>query len=238
MSNIVNIVMEVVAQVGLLISLAALYVFLVACVFPRIFLRPGYDTSVIHDRGLKKYVFPNGRAIVYEPSRFAAKYIKQYILSSNHGEKYIKCKLDKRINSIRFDVIAMDSADRVIEIIQVDDPVMLDGMTRGALLPSNTSYVSVIVKEVNSRIVEAEKQLSLPLGKAVIYVVLSVICSVAVGLAGNALIDRWFEMALYDYASAGLAGYLRQALICGIAGLIVSAVITLFHLSKEVKIRK
>ena len=238
MLNIVNIVMKVVAQAGILISFTALYVFLIACLFPRVFLKPEYNMSVIHDRGLKKFVFRNGRAIVYEPSRLSARYIKQYILSSNHKEKYIKCKLDERINSIKYDVVAMNSDDRVIDIVQVSDPVLSNGMTQGALMPPQTSYVSVIVKEVNARKVETEYKLRIPFRRVINYVLLSVLCSVVIGVLGNFLIDKWFDMALYDYVSAGLMGYLRQVLICGVSGLALSGFITLFHISKEVKIRK
>ena len=69
----------------------SVYVFLVSRVLPDLLLKPLYDDSKDGDRGLRRYTFEGGRAILYEPSALYRKYLNQYILSANGNEKYIKC---------------------------------------------------------------------------------------------------------------------------------------------------
>lgn len=236
--NIVNIVMGVLTQAGFLICSVMLYVLLVGGILPRVLLKPKYDLPVIADRGLKKYKFSDGRAIVYTPSKSSAKYMKQYILSCHGSEKYIKCQLDERIRSIKFDVVAMNADDKVIDTIQVSEPVSHKGLTSAALLPGDTAYACVIVKEVNGRLVEADHILKLSVIKVAVYMLLTVLMTVAIGIYGNAMIVKWFDMALYDFVSSGAGGYVKQVFLCGFVGFVLSAIITLFHIQKDVKIRK
>ena len=233
-----NTVVEIVATACILLCSAILYVFLIACILPRLVLKPRYDLSVMQDRGIKKYVFDQGRAIVYEPSVHAARYIKQYILSSNNGEKYIKCKIDERIRQIKFDVVAMNADDKIIDVVQVAEFVTDNGFTRGAILPHNTSYVCVIVKEVNSIIVDPAIRMKLPIMQAALYVLITVICSVIEGAMWNASILKWLDMAQRDFVGAQPIDILKMLLIYAAVGMAVSVVIVLFHCSKDVKLRK
>ncbi|MBQ7380317.1 MAG: hypothetical protein IJW70_11650 [Clostridia bacterium] len=234
----VDTVVEIVAHACILLCSAVLYVFLVARIFPHLLLKPKYRLSVLQDRGSRKYVFKNGRAIVYEPSIQAARYIKQYILSCNGGEKYIKCKIDERIRTIKYDVIAMDADDKEIATVRIAEPIYNTGVTKGALLPPDTSYVCVIVKEVNDHIVEPVTKLQLPMWRAGLYGLLTVVCSVIEGALWNASILKWFDMALYDFVSTGIEEFVKMLLIYACIGLVVSAVTVLFHCSKDVQIKK
>ena len=65
----------------------SVYIFLVSRVLPDLLLKPLYDDSKEGDRGLRRYAFEGGRAILYEPSAPYRKYLKQYILSANGNEK-------------------------------------------------------------------------------------------------------------------------------------------------------
>lgn len=238
MENIVDLIVGVLAQVCLGLSIVALYVFLVAYLLPGKMLKPGYDLSVMKDRGIQKYVFAGGRAIVYEASVQSGRYIKQYILSDNQREKYIRCKIDKQILSIVYDVIAMDANDRVIDIVQVSEPILQSGITSGALLPPKTSYVSVVVKAVNGRRVEANVQMRLPKESVVKYTAWTVACTVVQGVFLNNLIVHWFDIGMRNFVSEGLMGYVIRLPFYVLAGLFVAAVTVLCYRSKEVRVRK
>ena len=234
----VDQIVSVLAQVCFGLCSIALYVFIIAYLLPGRLLKPSYDLSVIGDRGIKKYVFSGGRAIVYETSVLSGRYIKQYILSDNRGEKYIKCKIDEEITSIVYDVIAIDSFDKVIEVVEVSEPISKRGITSGALLPPKTAYVCVVVKGVNGCHVDTDMKMSIRPRAANQYVFWTVLCSALEGAFLNALIIGWYDLALYDFVRAGLIGYLEMLPIYVIAGLIVAALTILCHRSKEVRIRK
>ncbi len=234
----IDTVVEIVAHACILLCSAVLYVFLITRILPHLMLRPRYDLSVLHERGIRKYVFRKGRAIVYEPSVQASRFVSQYILSCNDGEKYIKCKIDPRVLTIKLDVVAMDADDKVISIVQIAEPVLDRGYTRGAILPANTSYVCVIVKEVNGRIAEPTVKLRLPILQAGLYVLITVLCSVIEGALWNASILKWFDMALRDFVSTQPSDFLRMLLVYAIVGLVVSVATVFLHCSKDVKLKK
>lgn len=234
----VETVISVLIQIGIVLCSAAIYVVWVAKILPKLLLRPMYDISVMGDRGIKKYTFQNGRAIVYEPSVSSQKYIKQYILSSNNGEKYIKCKLDDRITSIKYDVVAMRSDDQVIDTVQVAEIISTKGMTRGALLPHETSYVLVVVKEINNRQVATDAKLTLPLLKVVVYVLVTVLCTVIEGILLKALTASFLETVLSYSVSTNLLSHIAALFVYTIIGTAVSLMTVFFHCSKEVKIHK
>ena len=238
-SNVVDIAALVVLEAVLFICCLVVYVMLVSQILPRIFLKPKYDLPVISDRGIKKYVFKEGRAIVYEPSILTGRYIQQYILSSHKGEKFLKCKIDPRVYSIKFDVVAMDADDKVIDIIRVAEPIRQLGVTTGAAMPRNTSYVSVIVKEVNNTKAEPRTTLKISKRSALLYMLWTVICSVLIGALIMLMMTLWTDMAFYKgYEYPGIGAYLSVLPACAVLGLIISGITILLNCSKEIKIKK
>ncbi len=233
-----NIITLVTSLVIIMLCSAVLYVFLVAYVLPRFCMKPSYDLPVICERGIKKYLFGNGRAIVFEPSTLSKRYIKQYILSRNDEEKYIKCKIDERVYSIKYDVIAYNSADKVIAIVQQSELIVDPGVTKSALLPPDTSYVSVIVKEVNGKKVTSETALQLPMSHVIKYAALAVVCSLAQGSLFYVLINKCVDLVLPHFRGMELLGYLGALPIFAILGVIISVVCVLCYRSREVRIRK
>lgn len=126
-----------------------LYIFAISCLLPKIFLRPSKANACPRSRGIKKYSFENGRAIVYEPSLNVREYFHQYILSENGGDKFIKCKIDTRVKNARYTVIPIDANGKVLDIIDVEEMITVSGYTKAIILPRETSYVNLILKEVN-----------------------------------------------------------------------------------------
>lgn len=233
-----NIIAQVTALVLIMLCSAVLYVFLVAYVLPRCCIKPSYDLPEVRERGIKKYLFKNGRAIVYEPSVYNAKYIKQYILSRNDDEKYIKCKMDERIYSIAYDVIAYDASDKVIGIVEIAELIRNPGYTNGTLLPPKTSYVSVIVKQVNGTKIKSEAELQVPLMHVIRYAVCTVVCSVIEGSVFYLLVHKCFDMAWPAFRGMVIMDYWAAIPIFAILGVLVAAVAVVGYRSKELRIKK
>jgi len=130
--------------------------FLLACLYPRLILKPDYRVLNIKDRGIKKYVFPTGRAITYQPSQKIRQYINSYVLSCVDEKKYIKCELDPSIEELSYELVVFDARDRVITVLQISDYVNRAGYSRSVLLPSDTAYVHLILREVDGEKISKE----------------------------------------------------------------------------------
>ncbi len=132
-----------------LIGSPVFYVYLTARALPRRLLVPHADSAAIKDRGVRKYLFPNGRAITYLSGTSVRPYIPQYIVSDHDGRRFLKCKLDKQVRSIRYRILPFDVNNHPLDILEVADPVTVAGVTSAVSLPSNTAYISLSVQEVN-----------------------------------------------------------------------------------------
>ncbi len=217
---------------GLIITVigVALYLFLISRILPDIFLRPSKENSRRTGRGIKKYKYKDGRAIVYEPSLKAGRYIRQYIISKNSSDKFLKCMVDERIEKISYTVIAMDAGDRVVGMIDVDDKVNNNEYTKAVVLPTETSYVDIIVNEVNGCIV-ADRDKILFSGRsmliyigcsalmtsilsAVIYSIASEVIDMIFGLIAGMKIDMNGSDLILSLAVGALVGALIGFLVC------------------------
>ena len=224
-------------------SLAAIfsvtvYVFLVTSVLPAVFLKPRYRYSSEGDRGMKRYAFEGGRAIVYEPSAPYRGYLKRYILSAEGEEKYIRCKFDESVRYVIYDVIAFNSADRVIDTVRVKEDIGGEqgGISKSAMLPSDTAYVKVAVRGVNETPVREEKLFEVPL-----LAVLGFFACTTLGLVGEMLFLRWilvsFAEVLFAYSSftTGYGG-IFAAVSAAAVGLILSGLLRyLYHMPEQIK---
>ena len=153
--------------------LPTIYVFLTACLLPRLLLKPHFGPEGIKDRGLQRYLFENGRAITYQPDPAILDYMPQYILSDNNGERFLKCKLDERVQSIAYRVLTFDANDRPLEVLKVEDPVQNSGTTRSVPLPLRTAYVSIDILQVNGIKIPSLHPINLRKRNVVIYVAIT-----------------------------------------------------------------
>ena len=173
----------------------SIYIFLVSRVLPDLLLKPLYNDSKEGDRGLRRYAFEGGRAILYEPSAPYRKYLKQYILSANGNEKYIKCKFADRVNAVRYEVIAFDSNDRMIDKVCIEEHIFKEkeNIAGAATLPRRTAYVKVLLRSVNGVITDHEKLFYVPASRRWGFA-----CIVTVGLVGVTLLVRALLVMLGD----------------------------------------
>lgn len=164
------------------ISGILLFIFVSACVLPRIFLRPAKANAEPQSRGIKKYTYDNGRAVVCEPPLKVRKYLHQYILSENSGDKFIKCKLDTRVTSVRYTVIPIDANEKILDIIDVEEMITDLGYTKAVILPSKTSYVNLILKEVNGIMIKDRDKVIFSKASVFTYIACSAALSAIISL--------------------------------------------------------
>lgn len=218
----------------------SIYIFLVSSVLPDLLLKQRYDASKEGDRGIRRYTFEGGRAIVYEPSAPYRKYLKQYILSVNGNEKYIKCKFAEQVTAVRYEVIAFDKNDRLLDTVRIEEHIFAEkgNISNAAMLPMQTAYVKVVLCSVNGVILDNEKFFYTPaFGKW------GFTCAVTLGLVAVMAVIRALLVMLGDLLfnySEFATGYgdLFAVLCAIVTGLILSFVLRRVYRPSELKRRK
>ena len=228
-------ILAIYKEILLCVMIFFMYVFLVSYVYPKCFLRARYEKTDVKDRGVKKYVFEDGRAILYEPSLSCRKYIKQYILSVNQGKKHIKCRIDDRIVSIKYEAAVFDAKDRLIKVIEICEPIRSAGESSAVPLPPQTSFVSVNVREINGVAVDTGKTLSLPFKNLIWFTVSTVVTSVLQAMFVWLKIKNYY--ANYSFRPEGSPNILPVILASALIGALVSLVIIILNTSESVKIK-
>ena len=125
-----------------------LFFVLLGTAAPKI-LRSYCSVKKTSDRGLKKFVYPDGRAIAYEPHPSVRKYVHSYLLFTEDGYKYISCKLDESVKNIKYSVVMFNNRNRVIDVVDVFETKMTLSVTTPVMLHQDTSYVSLVPDTVN-----------------------------------------------------------------------------------------
>ena len=146
----IELVVAYVAKGLMLLTSIVLYIYLFSSIIPRCIMRVKITNENTCDRGLKKFKYPNGRCVLYEPELEVRKYISMYTLYTEDGYKYIKCKATDRVSYLRYDVYAFDNRDRLIDIIGVTEAIDEDRYTDAVSLPPNTSYVRLVLRRADS----------------------------------------------------------------------------------------
>lgn len=214
-----------------------LYVFLISCILPKVFLRPCKANAEPKSRGIKKYTFDGGRAIVYEPQLNVRKYFKQYILSENGGDKFVKCKLDERVTSTRYTVIAMDSGDKILDVIDVEETIFDKGYSRAVILPRKTSYINLIVKEINGAVVADRDKVFFSGWNVMLFTLCSAVMSAALSLITKTIVVRIISKMIEAVILLEEPGNLLTLAIGVSIGVLYSVIICASHISRESKIK-
>ena len=178
----VELIMTYILQAVFFVVSLILYVLLTACILPRLLLVPSFSAANIKDRGIQKYLYKEGRAIVYQPATAIRPYIPQYILSHNNGERFLKCMLHPHILSVRYRVLTFDSNNRPLQALEVEDPVKHTGLSAAVPLPLNTAFVSLCLLEVNGTTFR-DSSVGLSRIKSLLYALLTIALTVPVAFS-------------------------------------------------------
>ena len=234
---ITTTIMNCLAQAVLYALSLIMYVFIAGKLLPAIFLRPSYKGLRSNDRGLKRYTYENGRAIVYKPTEENNKYIEQYILSANGDEKFVKCKVHEKIYSLEYDVIAFNSRDKVLDVISVKDPIRRKGISEAVPLPLDTSYVSVIARKVNRVRVTKKATVGYSYLGILAYSILCSVLTASLVMGIKSLVFPLIDPFLRYTERVGNNGDAATVIISAIIGFLCAMTVVFLHCSDSIKIK-
>ena len=143
---------NVVIYMSLAIIAAAsiiLYVMSMSQWLPRFLIAKRRVSGKLSDRGIKKYVFPDGRGVVYEPGLISRTYMKKYMLFSYKGKRYIRCMFDDEVRNVYFEIVIFNNQNKIIKTMDVFVPIENTHYSEAILLPDDTSHVNIAVMRVN-----------------------------------------------------------------------------------------
>ena len=210
-----------------------LYFILLGSLIPKI-LRIHCSLKTSTDRGLKKYSYPGGRGILYEPHPSIRKYINSYVLFTNEGYKYLKCKLDVEVTKLKYTVVMFNRHSRVIDVIGAHEISPLNGETTELLLHQDTSYVSLVLESVNGIPLKHENVVCCKLWRLFLY---SLSVSV-ITFAQLMFVKEIFTVYDTSWIKSGFAQavsintLIRPSILVGIA---VGLLVFIYHRAKRVR---
>lgn len=143
------LIISYIAKILMLIVSMVLYVYLFSAIIPRFIMKLSCKKENTRDRGIKKFKYPNGRCVLYEPEFSVRDYISNYALYTENGYKYVKCKISPGISALKYDVYAFDNQNELIDIITVLEVVGDGEFTESVLLPPETSYVRLVLRKAD-----------------------------------------------------------------------------------------
>ena len=197
MEKIINLIL----LLFLLVLGVIFYFVLMVTVLPKL-LKIESSIRTSSDRGLKKYIYPEGRGIVYEPHPSIRKYVNRYVLYTKDGYKYLKCKLDISVERLNYSVVMFNRFNRVIDVIEVSERNISLGETQAVTLHGDTSYIAFVLDSVNEEWFDREPIMCCKLWRLPAYVgavgALSFVDMVAITKVLDKCDKKWFHVGLVE----------------------------------------
>lgn len=214
-----RVIIVSVATLAVLVAMLVLYIIVMNAVLPRVFMKMRSDIAQHLGRGLKKYTYPSGRGIVYEPHPSVRKYVKKYALFTNDGYKYLQCRTGKDVSKISYSVVMMDRHDAVIDVLDVNENPETKKKTAPLLLHQDTSYVALEIKSVNGYGIRNRGMFYYSLPLVVAYFIVTTLVSFATVTFGAMMFESairgllgvkyilYSESAIYFWFSLGIGAF-------------------------------
>ena len=238
--QLIELTISVAAKVLIFLLSSGLYMFLVMKGIPKFTLK---HTSVgvrTRDRGIKKYTFEDGRAVVYEPDFAYRKYVHQYMLISKNKHKFIKCRINESIRHIKYDVVAYDNKHQVLDVIGVEERMKDSKYTDSVLLPADTSYVNFVLRKVDSMFLSTEMKVRYSKKSIIVFTVCVILLTICLGIIVNyCFTNLWEVLKLYKKTRAwGLEKLATNRVIIwsSIIGFIEAMLIKRVYKIKNIKV--
>ena len=126
----------------------AVYAKLIAGFLPKKLLPVIYDTQDHLGRGLKKMTYPEGRAVLYEPHPSIRKYIRQYLLFTADGYKYLQSQVGEGVKRYTASLICYDNTNAVLDVLDISESLS-ESLGKPVRLHHKTSYIAYVLTSVN-----------------------------------------------------------------------------------------
>ena len=164
-----QVVIDSISIALLFVAGLVLFGVLMKMVFPMLILKVRVDLARGLGRGYKRFVYPTGRAAVYEPHPSVRKYVNKYLLFVNDGYKYLKCRVDKGVSSLKYTVVMLNNKDKVVDTVVVNEDIGDTCEGASLLLHPDTSYVALNIDEVDGQLLKAQSHSSFSLLRLALY---------------------------------------------------------------------
>ncbi len=185
--------MEVFAYILMMPITVAVYALIMSSVFPKHLLKISYDVSPIMGRGLKKFTYPEGRAVLYEAQPEIRKYVERYALFTLEGYKYLQLAIGAGVRSYSASIVMLNNKDKVIDVISLVESTGGARKSRPVRLHGDTSYVAISLTSVNGIAEPSPVFAMTKLREIISYFVASAVLSFLVILQGNFTVNEVFS---------------------------------------------
>lgn len=213
-----NIFLWVLYLIGL-----SIYVFLIAEIIPKYFLKMSIDAGYTLGRGLKKFVYPDGRAVVYEPHPSIRKYVKKYVLFTLKGYKYVQLSVDEKVKNYVARVVMFDNQDKILDVCEILETSVAMRTPSPVKLHGKTSYISLSLIEVNRTPLAPLHFATIRMRDMSLYFIAVVVATFLQFVHLVATLDSVYGLSYYDISiRGGYAFFIIPALIIGIACLAIT----------------
>ncbi len=199
---------------GLLAFVAmVLYWILIGSVVPRVTMRLQWKKQDLAVRGIRRVTFPGGRGVVYQPEPHVRRYVRQYAIFSENGDKYLRCQLDPRVKHMRYDVVSFTAGGKLLDMISVDEQITHEGKTQMIALPTKTAYAYIIPRQIDDAYENSDAVVSYRKAGMVWFVILTVILTALMSFFLYQGLDPIFDKLIKPYRSVeGITVILRGLL--------------------------
>ena len=222
-----TIVIDILLRGVLALSGIAMAYILIAFYFPRFIMKPRVTGEKMGDRGIKRYTYENGRGVVYEPEIAARKYVKQYMLFTKDGTKYVKCLIEPRVKYLNYDILVFDNKNKLIDLINVDEQLKGGTMTKAVPIVAEASYISLVLRCADNMYENRKIRVDYSYVSCILYGGLSALCIAIAGTLMNSFVAHLFSASRISFPSSGSA-FISFLLI----GLVFGAALVLLYKTK------
>lgn len=201
-----ELVVAYIAKGLMLLTSIILYVYLFSSIIPSFIMKLRMKEENTCDRGIKKFIYPNGRCVLYETELDIRKYISSYALFTEDGYKYIKCKAVRGVSVLRYDVYAFNIDNKLIDIIGVNEVLGKDDYTEAIALPPETSYVRFVLRRADNKTISSKILADYPVARYIICAIVVAVATLIEAMIMYAIVKDIFINALrlrIELASTG-----------------------------------
>ena len=194
----------------------SIYVFLIAEIIPKYLLKMHIDAGYTLGRGLKKFVYPDGRAVIYEPHPSMRKYVKKYALFTLDGYKYLQLCIDEKVKNYVARVVMFDNQDKILDVCEISEVSVAMRTPSPVKLHSNTSYISLSLLEANRTPMAPLSFAKMRMRDMALYFIAVVVATFFQFVHLVATIDSLYDLSYYDISiPGGYAFFILPAIIIG-----------------------
>ena len=227
-------VVKSIFSVTVYLVIILIYVFLIAKIIPKYCLKISGDSNYTLGRGLKKFVYPDGRAVVYEPHPSIRKYIEKYALFTLDGYKYVQFSMSQAVKNYTLKITMFDNQNRVIDTLEVSEYTVASRTPCPVKLHADTSYVAISLLDINRLPVAKSNGEQIQISGGLFYILYAFLATFLEILYTFTTFNSLFEIDNSDVFTASIFMFIvASALIIGVVCFMITV---LSRMEKGVKV--